>query len=75
MTALAGFQEMPCRPAQFIAWIGWAAFLLLVLSAYTANLAVYLAEVRWPRTHGQSARQTARFHPSRRAPWASTTGT
>jgi hypothetical protein len=44
MTALAGFQEMPYRPAQFIAWIGWAAFCLMFLSAYTANLAAWLSQ-------------------------------
>lgn len=57
MTALAGFQEMPYRPAQFIAWIGWAAFLLLVLSAYTANLAAHLGQVGvWGG--GRTARKT-----------------
>ena len=43
LTLLAGFPDAPeKRGSQIIAWIGWAFFCLIVLSAYTANLAAWL---------------------------------
>tara|TARA_B110001452_G_scaffold60447_1_gene47152 strand:- start:720 stop:1070 length:351 start_codon:yes stop_codon:yes gene_type:complete len=43
-----GFPDEGGNAAQRIAWTGWSFFILIVISAYTANLAAFL--VRKPST-------------------------
>ena len=42
MHMTAGFPDEGSRAAQTMAWIGWSFFILIAISAYTANLAAFM---------------------------------
>lgn len=42
MHMTAGFPDEGSRSAQTMAWIGWSFFILITISAYTANLAAFM---------------------------------
>ena len=47
---MTGFPEPPRSLAEKVAWAGWAFFILILLSAYTANLAAFLTQEVWRST-------------------------